>query len=116
MSCIKIDRRVLVAFAVLVVCLSLGMHTANGATIVIVNTDGPGEGFNDPTAAPPVGGNPGVTIGQQRLNCFIEAATYWEACLFSNVTITIDAAMDPLFCTPTQAVLVEILGDDAPGD
>src|SRR2546422_4244468 len=28
------------------------------ATITIVNLDGPGEGFNDPTPVAPVGGNP----------------------------------------------------------
>ena len=38
-----------------------------GATITINDVDGPGEGFNDPTAATPVGGNSGTTIGQQRL-------------------------------------------------
>ena len=37
------------------------------AQITIVNTDGPNEGFNDPTAATPVGGNTGTTDGQQRL-------------------------------------------------
>ena len=37
------------------------------ATIVIVNNNNPGVGFNDPTPAAPVGGNPGTTIGQQRL-------------------------------------------------
>src|SRR5262249_60190992 len=29
------------------------------ATITIINNDGAGEGFNDPTPAAPVGGNPG---------------------------------------------------------
>ena len=29
-----------------------------GAKITIVNNDGPGEGFNDPTPVAPVGGNP----------------------------------------------------------
>src|SRR5690242_19174650 len=38
------------------------------ATIVIVNLNAPGEGFNDPTPAAPVGGNTGTTLGQQRLN------------------------------------------------
>jgi hypothetical protein len=75
------------------------------ATIVINNLDGPGEGFNDPTAVAPVGGNPGVTLGQQRLNAFQHAANLWAACLFSNTVIVIDAQMDPLFCTAGAAVL-----------
>jgi hypothetical protein len=75
------------------------------ATIVIVNTDGPGEGFNDPTPAAPVGGNPGTTLGQQRLNAFQKAADIWGAKLNSNVTIYIQAAFNPLACTPTAATL-----------
>lgn len=43
---------------------------AEGATVTIVNTDGAGEGFNDNTAATPVGGNSGTTIGEQRLIAF----------------------------------------------
>ncbi len=40
---------------------------AHAATITIVNLDGAGEGFNDATPATPVGGNPGITVGEQRL-------------------------------------------------
>ena len=65
---------------------------AQGATIVIVNADGPGEGFNDNTPATPVGGNPGTTIGQQRLNLFQEAANIWGDLLVSNVTIRVQSS------------------------
>lgn len=75
------------------------------ATITIVNMDGAGEGFNDPTAAAPVGGNPGTTVGQQRLNVFNRAAQIWDAILQSPVTIRIQASFDPLYCTSTSAVL-----------
>ena len=75
------------------------------ATILIVNTDGPGEGFNDPTPAAPVGGNPGTTIGQQRLNAFQFAANVWGSVLTSPVTIYIQSAFNPLACTATSAVL-----------
>ena len=75
------------------------------ATINIINLDGAGEGFNDPTPAAPVGGNPGTTIGQQRLNCFTRAATIWGAILDSNVPINIQAAFNPLSCNATSAVL-----------
>lgn len=47
------------------------------ATITIVNADGPNEGFNDPTPIAPVGGNPGTTVGEQRLNLFRYAASRW---------------------------------------
>ncbi len=75
------------------------------ATITIVNTDGPGEGFNDPTPRAPVGGNPGTTLGEQRLIAFEWAASIWEAILDSDVTILVQASFDPLTCTPTSAVL-----------
>ncbi len=93
-------RRLLPAL-VLVASLS----TAQAATIVIVNNDGPGEGFNDPTAAAPVGGNPGTTVGQQRLNVFQYAASVWGAILPSAVTIRVGATFDPLSCTTSSAVL-----------
>lgn len=75
------------------------------ATIVIQNNDGAGEGFNDPAAFTPVGGNNAVTLGQARLNAFTYAANLWGGCLNSNVTITIRAQMDPQTCTPTSATL-----------
>lgn len=75
------------------------------AGITIVNTDGPGEGFNDPTPAAPVGGNPGTTVGQQRLNVFNKAGQIWSAILQSPVEIRVQASFDPLFCTATSAVL-----------
>ena len=78
---------------------------SHAATIVIQNIDGAGEGFNDPTPAAPVGGNPGTTLGAQRLNAFTYAANLWGARLSSPVTITVQAKMDPQTCTSTSAVL-----------
>ncbi|MSV27873.1 MAG: peptidase [Bryobacterales bacterium] len=75
------------------------------ATITIVNVDGPGEGFNDPTPAAPVGGNAGVTLGAQRLIAFQHAANIWGATLTSAVTIEVEANFDPLSCNATGAVL-----------
>jgi hypothetical protein len=90
--------------AVALVALLAGAASA-AATITIINMDGAGEGFNDPTPAAPVGGNPGTTIGQQRLNCFQRAANIWGATLTSTVPIQIQAAFNPLTCTSTSAVL-----------
>ena len=78
---------------------------AAAATITIVNIDGPGEGFNDPTVAAPVGGNPGLTVGQQRLNCFQEAANIWGSLIDSSVPILVRSAFNPLACTATSATL-----------
>ena len=96
--------RGILAAAVLALGLVSG-HAAHAATITIINNDGAGEGFNDPTGAAPVGGNPGVTIGQQRLNVFQEAATIWGSILPSCVTIQVQAQFIALSCSPTSAVL-----------
>jgi hypothetical protein len=66
------------------------------AHITVINADGVNEGFNDPTPAAPVGGNPGTTKGQQRLIAFQFAADLWGAALDSNVDINIEASFDPL--------------------
>jgi len=73
--------------------------------ITILNGDGATEGFNDKTAVAPVLGNPGTTLGQQRLNVFMAAAAYWSNRLTSPVTITVQARMDPLTCSTTSGVL-----------
>src|SRR5436309_222932 len=79
--------------------LALRPDAARAAvTIVIQNTAAPGVGFNDPTLAVPVGGNPGTTLGQQRLNVFQGAANIWGANLNAVPTIVIDAAWAALSC------------------
>ena len=75
------------------------------ATIVINNNNAPGVGFNDPTPAVPIGGNPGTTLGAQRLFAFTYAANIWGATLTSNVNIVINAQMTALACTATSATL-----------
>lgn len=98
----KIFRNLLAAF----VLVSLAAAPAFGAAqIIIVNLDGPNEGFNDPTPAAPVGGNTGATLGQQRLIAFQHAADIWGSLLESAVPIRIQAAFDPLPCTATAGTL-----------
>jgi hypothetical protein len=75
------------------------------ANITIVNANAAGVGFNDTTPAAPVGGNPGTTLGQQRLNAFQYVASLWGAALDSTVEIRILATFEPLTCTATSAVL-----------
>jgi FlgD Ig-like domain len=94
-------------FRILSVALGALVIAGNAlaATVVIQNVDGAGEGFNDPTVVAPVGGNPGTTLGAQRLNAFTYAANLWATCLQSNVTILVRARMDPQTCTATAAIL-----------
>lgn len=87
----------------LLIGLSAGLAPAT--TITIVNTDSPGEGFNDPTPVAPVGGNSGTTLGAQRLNVFNFAAQIWAGILPSNVPILVEASFDPLTCSSTSGVL-----------
>lgn len=91
--------------AALVLVLALAPAGAWSATITIINLDGPGEGFNDPTPVAPVGGNPGTTIGAQRLFVFQYAANIWGSILPSTVPIFVDANFDPLDCDGQSAVL-----------
>jgi PA domain len=97
----------LAAGALLMSAATLGaMNSAQAAaTIVINNLNAAGVGFNDPTPATPVGGNPGTTLGAQRLNAFTHAANIWGATLTSNVVIVINAQMTALACTATSATL-----------
>jgi hypothetical protein len=75
------------------------------ATIVIMNGNAPGVGFNDPTPVAPVGGNTGTTLGEQRLIAFQQAANLWGAQLNSAVQIKVLATFEPLSCNATSATL-----------
>jgi len=75
------------------------------ATITIQNADTAGVGFNDSTAAAPIGGNNGTTVGQQRLIAFQTAANIWGATLTSGPTIVIRANWGPLSCTANDGTL-----------
>jgi hypothetical protein len=90
------------------------------AHITVVNTNQPGVGFNDPTAATPVGGNAGTTVGQQRLNAFQYAADLWASQLTSGVEIRIAASFTSLTCSATSGILgsagpTQIVSDFSPG-
>jgi uncharacterized repeat protein (TIGR01451 family) len=91
----------------LLMILALGASSSvfATATIVILNNDAAGVGFNDNTAATPVGGNSGTTLGQQRLIAFQAAANKWGATIDSPITITIRAQWAAQTCTATSAVL-----------
>ncbi len=84
---------------------TLATEAQAAASIVINNTNTAGVGFNDPTPVTPVGGNPGTTLGEQRLFAFTYAANIWGATLTSSQPIVISARMTPLSCTATSATL-----------
>ena len=97
--------RLIVPLAVVCAIVFAPAPASAGANIVIINNNAAGVGFNDPTPAAPVGGNPGTTLGDQRLNAFQYAASIWAARLNSGVTIEIRAQFTALSCTATSAVL-----------
>ena len=75
------------------------------ATVELVNVNAPNVGLNDPTPATPVGGNPGTTLGAQRLFALQHAASIWARNLKSHVPIRIQVSFDVRSCTATAAVL-----------
>ncbi|HYC87606.1 MAG TPA: PA domain-containing protein [Thermoanaerobaculia bacterium] len=79
--------------------------SAGTGRMVIVNTDGPGVGLNDPTPVAPVGGNPGTTRGQQRRNVVELAAQRWTALLDTNVDIRVRTGFSAMDCDDTGVVL-----------
>lgn len=89
-----------------VLLVAVAFHASAGTGKVIINnTDLPLLGFNDPTPAPPIGGNPGTTIGQQRMNVFLAAAERWTTMLDTNVDIIVNASFSPMQCDDEGAVL-----------
>ena len=97
--------RLVVAAALGFAGLALGGRFAGAATVTIRNTDPPGWGFGDPTAVVPVGGNPGTTVGDQRMNVFMRAGQLWGDALESAPAIVVDASFAPLPCGTNQIML-----------
>lgn len=87
-----------------IVAVSFSAEIA-AAEIVIIPGDAPGTGFFDPTPAVPIGGNPGTTLGQQRMNVFLAAAQTWGGNLNSKVPVSVLAFFEPLPCSAASGVL-----------
>ena len=98
-------RFALVASTLLVLTVAWASTAGAAATVLIVNGNAPGVGFNDPTAVAPVGGNSGTTLGAQRLIAFQAAAQQWGSTVDSPVPIRILATFESLTCTATSAIL-----------
>lgn len=78
---------------------------AGTGKMLIINSDAPGVGFNDPKPVEPVGGNPGTTRGAQRYNVYLKAAEKWSAILDMSVDVRVRGSFAALDCTDTSAVL-----------
>jgi hypothetical protein len=76
-----------------------------GAEVRIVDGNGGGEGLNERTAAAPVGGNPGTSVGEQRLIAAQYAAALWSATLGNQVPIAVHVEFSDLDCSGGSAVL-----------
>ncbi|MGH8587098.1 MAG: hypothetical protein ACREWE_13280 [Gammaproteobacteria bacterium] len=94
----------------LLALFSAAVGPAQAADIRVINRDGRREGFRErraPDADSTIGGNPGTTLGRQRLIAFRAAAAIWAERIQSPVRIRIDARFDPLPCDASSAVLGE---------
>jgi len=92
--------------AVSAAAFALGVSQAvSAADVIIINLDPPGAGLNDPTPATPIGGNAGVTVGDQRLISYQKAADIWGETLESSVPVFVGASFQPLPCSATGGVL-----------
>ncbi len=73
--------------------LAVDVHAAE---VIFVNGDGDGEGLNDLTVVAPVGGNPGTTLGAQRLAALQRVGEIWGSHLASPVPISVLVGFDVL--------------------
>ncbi|WP_016920857.1 hypothetical protein, partial [Methylocystis parvus] len=85
--------------------LALTSSVAEATTVIVVNKNAAGVGFNDTTPATPVGGNTGTTVGAQRLIAFQAAADLWATHVASSVPIRVGAQFTALTCSSNSAVL-----------
>lgn len=91
----------------LLAALSTALFAGNAiaANIIPINADPAGQGLNDATPLAPAGGNPGVTIGEQRRIAYQFAADLWGAVLVSPIDIRVQASFQALRCDATGTVL-----------
>lgn len=83
--------------------------------IIPVNFDDANEGYNDPAAVSPEGGNPGVTRGQQRQLVAQFAADLWGTILVSNEPVYVGAQFNPLGANVLGSAGATYIFSDFPG-
>jgi hypothetical protein len=87
--------------------LGMAASVAHAGDMVLINIDPPNVGFNDTTPATPVGGNPGTTVGEQRIIAYSRALQLWGSVLKSDVPISVLGSFAPLACTATGGTLAQ---------
>jgi hypothetical protein len=102
---ITLRRAPVLLAAALLVAAAAAPAAATTDVIIVSLDDGTGLGFDDPTPVAPVGGNPGTTLGQQRLIAAAFSAQLWGASLDSDAPVFVLATFQPLACTPTAGTL-----------
>jgi hypothetical protein len=75
----------------------------------------PNTGFFDPTPAAPVGGNPGLTLGEQRRNVFLQAAAIWTERLGPEQDIFVAAQFEPLAAGVLGSAGAQFIHSNFPG-
>lgn len=84
-----------------------GPVVVGNITINVVDPD-PTIGFSDPAPADPAstaGGNPGTTIGEQRLEAYKHVVAIWDDNLEINTQVVLQASFTALSCTAGGGVL-----------
>lgn len=91
--------------APLLVLLAGFAAPARVAAVATFVVDAQGEGFEDPTPVAEVAGNPGLTLGDQRLAAVLHAADRWGELLDSKVPVVVEVRFVDLGCDEGGAVL-----------
>lgn len=86
-------RRSSIAAGLLLAALGLSTGSAAAAAKFVIR---PGTGFDNTTPIAPAGGNPGTTIGEQRMNAFKHALDIWGEVITSPVPIVVDISFAQL--------------------
>jgi hypothetical protein len=82
--------------------LFMTSHARAEAKIIVRPT---GIGSRDRTQVEPVGGNPGTTLGEQRVLALQHAADTWGRWIDSNVPIEVAVAFEPMGCHSDSVIL-----------
>lgn len=91
------------AAGLVLAALGLSTGTAEAAAKFVIV---PGAGFDNNTPIAPAGGNPGKTIGEQRMKAFEHALDLWGEVITSDVPIVVDISFTPIgACNGSSIVL-----------
>lgn len=103
----RLINRISSLFLAGVILLAAPLSANAEANFVINNVDPSGVGFNDNTPALPVGGNIGVTVGEQRLIAYRYALDLWGARLDSGPAVVVQGSFAGLPCNAGGGVLAQ---------